>query len=128
MELKIRVDKVEKIKEALAEVEGKASKRTFDSDDITGIIDAAEKKLGHLSIPKKYWDGTEIHCHPARVPNSYRYVPEGTFVTFKRIKSAWYVTSIERHGSSSCPNGSTESYLLILSNMAQRHIPSVYYI
>lgn len=85
-----------RIEAAIAEVEGKASARTVDYDDIVRACGRIEKKL---RIPKKYMEGIryDVDLHAQNFPKAYKYRAESTHFTVEYSKGKWRLVSIERN-------------------------------
>lgn len=85
----------DKIKAAIQEVEGKASARTIDYDDLVRATQRIEKKLG---IPKKYMEGIryDVDLHAQNFPKAYKYKAESTQFVIEYLKGKWRLVSIER--------------------------------
>ena len=86
----------DKIKAAIQEVEGKASARTIDYDDIIRATQRIEKRLG---IPKKYLEGVryDVDLHAQNFPKAYKYKAESTQFVIEYLKGKWRLVSIERY-------------------------------
>lgn len=126
--MKINVNHREKIKKELEAVENGCSARLFDLDRIAPAIENAEKVLNNLTIPKKYWDGCTIHFDPPKVANSYRGIPEGTFISVTKFPSEWFVTIVCRKHAGNCAFGDNGRETLILTDDAKKSISDVHYL
>ena len=121
-QMKINVENIEKVNEAIKKAEKKATTRTVRYDQIVHAVSKAERKLHELEIPKKYWEACIISLEPDQVPNSYRGIAEGTFVDIIRYPSGWFVTYIGRSKTGSRSFGLPRRDVLILSTTAKEHI------
>ena len=86
----------DKIKAAIQEVEGKATARTIDYDDIVRATQRIEKMLG---IPKKYLEGIryDVDLHAQNFPKAYKYKAESTQFVIEYLKGKWRLVSLERY-------------------------------
>lgn len=86
----------DKIKAAIQEVEGKATARTIDYDDLVRATQRIEKRLG---IPKKYLEGVryDVDLHAQNFPKAYKYKAESTQFVIEYLKGKWRLVSIERY-------------------------------
>lgn len=85
----------DKIKAAIQEVEGKATARTIDYDDIIRATQRIEKMLG---IPKKYLEGIryDVDIYAQNFPKAYKYRAESTQFVIEYLKGKWRLVSVER--------------------------------
>lgn len=124
--MKININNADKLEAAIKKAEGKATQRLFDTRRIDNAIRDAEKKLNEIGIAKKYQNGCEIRFKPAKVPNSYKYRAEGTFVIIERFSSGWFLVDCYRAPTGTASYGSNEAAELILDDVSRDHIPYIY--
>ena len=124
METKIDITKKEELAAAINKVEKGCRARLLKPRAIDAAVEKAERILTALKIPKKYWDGSEIHILPKKVANSYKYVPEGTFATIERKKNKWILSRVLRGRSGSASHGDNDSANIMLSESAKANIPT----
>ena len=89
---------VHPVETALAEVNGKANRHTFNSvHDVRHVTGRVEKTLDRLEIPRKHWTGTTIRATSGEdLPNAYGYRPLRTVVKIQRFASGWFVVQIDK--------------------------------
>ena len=95
--MKINVTNLEAIAKTIKKVEGKATARTINVNDITETVQLIENKLSTL-LPKKDWNGITVACDPnaQNFPGAYKYDPSSTTFILVRGSSSWFVTSMGR--------------------------------
>ena len=99
---------IEKIREALDEVQGKATARTLTAEKILSILDSITKKLG---IPKTSMEGVSVFYTGAETfPNAYKYTPYSTHFRAAYRNRHWVIVSIERN---ICPNREDNAYVAL---------------
>ena len=126
METKIDITKKEELAAAINKVEKGCRARLLHPSTIDAAVENAEGILTALKIPKKYWDGSTIHLSPAKVPNSYKYTPEGTLATIIREKGKWCLVKVWRGRAGSTSYGGNDSANIMLSELAWANIPTKY--
>ncbi len=124
MSLKVNINNRPAIIEAIKVAEGRATARTISPEDLSAMINDAEKKLRALKIPKYLWKGCKVTRHPPRVANSYQYRAEGTTATLTRGSKDWYLTSIHRTTTGSESHGGHARDILTLTPAAHASIPT----
>jgi len=125
--MKVRVSKAneKKITEAISTVEGKATVRKLYYGRLVDAVERAEKQLGELKIPKKFWVGCSITCEPEAVGNSYNkgYPGVGTWGKLKRFPTGWFVIGITRTYVRQVAYGNSKRIILSLADEAKATIP-----
>lgn len=120
---KINVKNTEKVTSLISEVEKKAKQRLMQPyQSILIDIEKAEKKLNELNIPKKYWLGCSVYIQPEKLPNSYKYKAEGTYMRIEYFASGWFVVSCFRGTCKKESYGGYSPSELWLSDLAQKNI------
>ena len=95
--MNINVANIEKLTEAIAKAEGRATARTITAQDIIKTLDKIKVPKSRLHGTKVYYDGGQ------HFPNAYKYRPESTHWMAENKHGKWYVTAICR---ATCPNRS----------------------
>jgi len=96
--IKIDAKNCEKIVQALAEVNGRASAHVFEFySQIARLAETAEKALAELGVPKISRKGAAYTAESGeKLPSAYKYSATTTFVEIERNASAWYLVKIKR--------------------------------
>ena len=96
--IKVNTANAERINAALSEIEGRATARTLDADDLIEIAERSEKEVAARTfLPKSHQTGAVVTYRMGlNLPNRYRYAPEYTEVTLGRRKSGWFLLSARR--------------------------------
>ena len=96
--IKISAENADKINVALSEIEGRATVRTLDADDIIKISEfITEQVAARTFLPKSHQVGAIVTYRMGLdLPNRYRYAPEYTEVTLGRRASGWFLLSARR--------------------------------
>ena len=96
--IKISAENAEKINAAISEIEGKATARTLDADDIIKIAErSTEQVAARTFLPKTRQVGAVVTYRMGiNLPSSYKYAPEYTEVILERRKSGWFLVSARR--------------------------------
>ena len=96
--IRINVNNIGKLNEAIAVAEGRAKARCITADDIHSMINKIEATL-IKPMYKKDWAGLEfsVDPHAQSFPGAYKGTPESTQFTMLRTASGWFVTSIRRY-------------------------------
>lgn len=96
--MKINVNATEKLAQAIAEAEGKATARTITAQAIQEWVKVVERKLDERGITKQNRVGMRflVNINAQHFPNAYKYTPEATVYELERFASGWFVTNIRR--------------------------------
>ena len=96
--IKISAANAEKINAAISEIEGKATARTLDADDLIKIAERSEKQVEvRTFLPKSQQTGAVVTYRMGiNLPNRYKYALEYTEVTLGRRPSGWFLLSARR--------------------------------
>lgn len=105
MNTKINVHNEMAVNDILKAVQYRCRERMFDAEDIAGWAEDAEKKLNELKIPSSYRQNSQLVVLPPRMPNSYKYPAEGTFVLLVRGKKSWFLRNAGRTNTGSISRG-----------------------
>jgi hypothetical protein len=83
------------VENTLKSVNGKAEQHAYtDFRDIARIVDAAEKRLQEVGIPKKQRKGAVVYSTSGgTVPNSYKYSRKATTIKLERKSTGWFLVS-----------------------------------
>ena len=102
--MKINVNDVEKLAEAIAKAEGKATARTVTVENILDTLKEAES-----CIPKVRLKGTKVYYDGGqKFPNAYKHIPYSTHWEAVFTGKNWFVTDIWRDV---CPNRTASGYI-----------------
>ena len=97
--MKINTTNTEKVNQAIAAAEGRATARTICMDDVQTAIKSIEKRLS-LLLFKKDWKGLKfgVDSNAQSFPSSYKYTPYAysTQIVLERGATGWFVTEIYR--------------------------------
>jgi hypothetical protein len=126
--MKININDVSKMDDALNVVQKNCKVRTIDIEYVKDVADIAEKKLEQLGIPKKERIGCMVELKPERVANSYSYPAEGTAARIRRGSERWFLVAVSRTNCGSCPHGGPRIDRLYLSDRAAQAAPTVFLI
>jgi hypothetical protein len=93
-EIKIILEKAQKIEDALREINLRSTAHTYTSfADIEALIVDAEKRLTNLLVAKKHFPGAVfVATSGGSVANAYKYSRDATSVTLMRKASGWFLT------------------------------------
>jgi len=98
--MKINVTNFDKIEQALAIANGKATARLAHRQDVEAYVIIIKKSLTEKGIPKNLWKGLKFRVMPGaeKLPNAYfkRGMPSATEFTLERGASGWFMTSCNR--------------------------------
>ena len=96
--IKISAENAEKINAAIGEVEGKATARTLDADDLIKIAErSTEQVAARTFLPKSHQTGAVVtYRMRINLPNRYKYALEYTEVALVRRQSGWFLLSARR--------------------------------
>ena len=96
--IKISAENAEKINAAISEIEGRATARTLDADDLITIAERSTEQVeARTFLPKSHQVGAVVTYRMGlNLPNNYKYAPEYTEVTLGRRKSGWFLLSARR--------------------------------
>lgn len=118
-QIKITPANAEKINQAIAAVEGRATARTGSYGLVEAAIEAAEAHPALAGTPKKDWVGTQASYQPVETfPNAYKWTPYGTRVRIVRRASGWFFEGADRRPVPS----SQPLYLWISQELADEYI------
>jgi hypothetical protein len=122
---KLNVNDKVKVNELISEVEKNAKQRLIQSYELILIdVERCEKKLHELRVPKKYWVDCTIEIMPEKLPNSYKYRAEGTYLRLQRFCSDWFIIACFRGNVQKQSYGTKGNNVrLTLSLTAQKNIP-----
>jgi hypothetical protein len=95
--LKININNSEKISEALAKAQARATARTIDNDFVLRAVAQAEMRLRKI-LAKKDWQGLQLSvtCAPGKMASSYRGIPMATYAVVQRGASGWFLVQVAR--------------------------------
>jgi hypothetical protein len=95
--IKIEAKNREKIDHEFSRVEGNATARTLDYDDLILIVKEAENQFPISILPQKYRRGIEVTFRMGlSLPNSYKFSPQYTSVTIICRPTGWFFKSADR--------------------------------
>ena len=96
--VKINDANVDKINAAISEIEGRATARTLDADDLVTIAERSTEQVeARTFLPKSHQVGAVVTYQMGlNLPNRYSYAPEYTEVTLGRRTSGWFLLSARR--------------------------------
>jgi hypothetical protein len=96
--MRINLKNCDKIREALASVNGSATAHTFTSaSDIAPALAMAESELKSLGLRKTSWTGAQIIIHSqGPTASAYKYNAIGTRVILERGASGWFMVDAGR--------------------------------
>ena len=89
----------ERLEKALAEIQKRCSARIITAENVINAVMEAEKRLRELSTAADaIGTRVEIDIHAQNFPKAYtnKYIPESTYFSARREKSAWIIESIGR--------------------------------
>ena len=99
--MKINVTNFNKIEQALAIANGKATVRLAHRQNAESYVVIIEKALTEKGIPKNLWKGLKFQIMPQseNLPNAYfkRGTPQATQFTLERGSTGWFMTSACRN-------------------------------
>ena len=103
--IRINVNNTDKLNEAIAAAEGKASVRRLTADLVHTYVQHIEKMLS-TRLLKNDWAGLEfsVDPHAQSFPGAYKGRPESTHFELERTASGWFVTRIMRNDCRSPKN------------------------
>lgn len=116
--MKINLKDIDAVTAAIVRAEGRATARTVNYATATNLATWAEKELKSI-LPQSMWSGTVAHYLPPRMPNSYNYRAEGTFLSITRGSNSWFLTSVSRGNCGSCSYGGSARLKMELSEKQQ---------
>ena len=126
--IKINVNNPEKIQKLLDEAQMGCRARTVDAEDVVRASFEADERLTAAGVPLTMRQGAWAAFCPAKVANSYKGIAEGTMVGLQRGSKNWFVASIRRVQTGSCPHGADPSVSVgvnynptLLDAMARHH-------
>jgi len=95
--MKINLGKAQHIKEALAAVNGAATKHAFtNADELMSVAHEAEQRLQRLLLPRSYWAGVQVTAFSgAPTAKAYRYPRRGTWIKLRRGAKDWFLVGID---------------------------------
>ena len=120
----VKPENEDRIMEVINKAQRNATSRTIeDFNHITTILKEVERRIG--SISKSSLEGTRVcYDHGQHFPNSYRWTPNSTHVSFTYHNGKWYFEGAVR---TICPNrNSGYHYKLTLSESAKKAILARY--
>ena len=95
--IKINASNAGKLNAAIALIEGKASARTLNADDLAYIAEKSEAKTALSYLTKQQMTGARVTYRMGlSLPNAYKYRPEYTSVTIERRASGWFLVDAKR--------------------------------
>ena len=95
MKIKISNENLVKLDEAIHAANGRATAHTLNRSTLLQWVEAAERRLSELGIPKVARRGAVARRRSGgSVPNCYEYPRIRTTATVERGGSAWYLTAI----------------------------------
>lgn len=117
----VKEENMEKIKNTIKEVEGRASARLVDYKNIKEAIEEIENSI---PVAKKYMVGVKVHLdvNAQEFPKAYRYIPESTHVVIERAKSGWKLIDVHR---GTC-GGAHDTYDITLTDNCKKEILRYY--
>ena len=92
--MKLNLKNKDAVNAAIAEAEGKSSKRLMTAERVDELVDGIEYTLGFIA-PEKDWGGSAFDLTEATSVGS-SFAPNATFVTVQRFPSGWFMTNVER--------------------------------
>lgn len=110
---KINITNLEKLQDALNEVQKGCSARIITAKDIVSVLTGIEVPKSRLHGTTVTWDGAESF------PGAYKYTPQSTHWLAENVNGRWYVTDIFR---CECPNRSTRQGMVYFSDDAKAWI------
>lgn len=99
MKIKICEENKDKINEEIAIIEGKATARTCNFEDVVKLVDFAEKHLINFYVPKKYWNKFQASYCEKIGCGSYAdkyYSANTTEISITRGSKDWFLTDVKR--------------------------------
>jgi hypothetical protein len=95
MKIKICQTNLDKINEALDQVQKRCTARTIDASDVVRMTEEVEQRL---NIPKCGLAGVKFSAdyHAQAFPNAYHGRPESTIILCEHNGTAWYLTDVRR--------------------------------
>ncbi len=118
----MRLTNKDAVEKALDEVQAKARARCLNYEALTSAATRAEKQLRSLGIPRRAWAGCTILVEPARMANSYRGVPLGTYAELEFRNGSWHVVKLFRDAAKRWPHGAPGRSVLVLTDAAKAAI------
>jgi len=126
--MRINVANADKIAEVLDAAQSGCRSRTATAEDVKHWAARAEARLHGAGVPKAMRKGSVASVEPEKVPNSYRYPAEGTYLHLERGASAWFLIGANRGRAGSCAGGSAARMHVsvprhadLLAKMAEAH-------
>ncbi len=110
------------VEKLLSEVQARARVRCLSYTELAEAVERAEKRLRALGIPRRAWTGCRIVFEPARVPNSYRGVPKGTYAVLEFHRRSWHVVEVHRDQAKRHPYGALSRMTLHLTDAAKAEV------
>ncbi|KAB2793801.1 hypothetical protein F9K96_01100 [Brucella anthropi] len=93
----LKLDQVEKIEEALAEVNGRASTWVIGSHaTVLKSANEAEQQFDAVLLPKTYRVGAIATTYGYAPGRSYKYGVDSTEIQFRRFADGWRVMNVSR--------------------------------
>jgi len=93
----IRLTDTEALAEAIRNAEGRATQRTLWPDLVERACDAAERALAALGVTKADRVGVVVEVNGSeRLPSSYSYAADATYVQMRRARDGWRYESARR--------------------------------
>jgi hypothetical protein len=95
--MKINTTNIEKVNQAIAATEGRATARTITADDVEEAIETIEKRLSLLLL-KKDWKGLKfaVDSNAQVFPGAYKHTPYSTHFVLERGASGWFIIELHR--------------------------------
>ena len=119
MKIRICDENENKINALIKKIEGRATARTLDYEDILDLSEMAEKDLERYDCAKKDRSGTVAIRHDS-VLSSYKWTAESTKAEITRGSKDWFLTHVSRETCAS--NSKSRSTWLKLSPSAEESI------
>ena len=96
--MRINLNNADKIRDALASVNGTATAHTFtSSSDMALGLAMAESELKGLGLRKTSWTGAQITIHSqGPTASAYKYAAIGTRVELERGATGWFMVDAMR--------------------------------
>ena len=96
--MRINLKNHDKIRDALASVNGTATAHTFTSaSDIAPGLAMAESELKSLALARAQWKGARVTIHSkGPTARAYKYAAIGTAVELERGASGWFMVEARR--------------------------------
>jgi hypothetical protein len=98
--MKINVTNFDKIEQALAIANGRATVRLAHRQNAEAYVVIIEKALTEKGIPKNLWKGLKFRVMPGaeKLPNAYfnKGAPSATSFTLERMASGWFMVAASR--------------------------------